>query len=55
MQFLQIATDGGLIPTPFLRDSFELWPAKRREFIVDFSQYQDGTTPTSTTRSISPT
>jgi len=45
MQFLQIATDGGLIPTPFLRDSFELWPAKRREFIVDFSQYQDGTTP----------
>jgi len=45
MQFLQIATDGGLIPTPFLRDSFELWPAKRREFIVDFSKYQDGTTP----------
>jgi len=42
MQFLQIATDGGLIPQPFLRDSFELWPAKRREFIIDFSKYQDG-------------
>jgi len=42
MQFLQIATDGGLIPEPILRDSFELWPAKRREFIIDFSKYQDG-------------
>jgi FtsP/CotA-like multicopper oxidase with cupredoxin domain len=42
MQFLQIATDGGLIPDPILRDSFELWPAKRREFIIDFSKYQDG-------------
>jgi FtsP/CotA-like multicopper oxidase with cupredoxin domain len=46
MQFTQIATDGGLIPFPFKRDSFELWPAKRREFIVDFTQYQDGS-PTS--------
>src|SRR3712207_8255174 len=24
------------------RDSFELWPAKRREVIVDFTRYQDG-------------
>ena len=24
------------------RDNFELWPAKRREFIVDFSRYLDG-------------
>src|SRR3954453_19547557 len=46
MQFLQIATDGGLIPTPIVRDSFELWPAKRREFIVDFTRYQDGTPTT---------
>ncbi|MEO8266060.1 MAG: multicopper oxidase domain-containing protein [Ilumatobacteraceae bacterium] len=46
MQFLQIATDGGLIPTPITRDSFELWPAKRREFIVDFTRYQDGTPTT---------
>ena len=46
MRFTQIATDGGLIPVPITRDSFELWPAKRREFIVDFSRYQDGTPTT---------
>jgi FtsP/CotA-like multicopper oxidase with cupredoxin domain len=46
MKFTQIADDGGLLPFPIVRDSFELWPAKRREFIVDFTQYQDGT-PTS--------
>ena len=46
MRFTQIATDGGLIPFPFERDSFELWPAKRREFIVDFTKYQDGTPTT---------
>jgi FtsP/CotA-like multicopper oxidase with cupredoxin domain len=46
MQFVQIASDGGLLPVPIRRDSFELWPAKRREFIVDFTRYQDGT-PTS--------
>ena len=46
MQFTQIATDGGLIPFPLTRDSFELWPAKRREFIVDFTKYQDGTPTT---------
>jgi FtsP/CotA-like multicopper oxidase with cupredoxin domain len=42
MKFLQIASEGGLLPTPIVRDSFELWPAKRREFIVDFTKYQDG-------------
>jgi FtsP/CotA-like multicopper oxidase with cupredoxin domain len=42
MQFTQIASDGGLLPFPITRDSFELWPAKRREFIVDFTRYQDG-------------
>jgi FtsP/CotA-like multicopper oxidase with cupredoxin domain len=46
MQFTQIAVDGGLLPFPLKRDSFELWPAKRREVIVDFTRYQDGT-PTS--------
>jgi len=46
MKFLQIASDGGLIPYPFERDSFELWPAKRREFIIDFTKYQDGTPTT---------
>src|SRR5919199_5293087 len=42
MRFVQIASEGGLIPTPIVRDSFELWPAKRREFVVDFTRYQDG-------------
>ena len=46
MQFTQIASDGGLLPFPIKRDSFELWPAKRREFIVDFTKYQDGTPTT---------
>ena len=27
---------------PIPRDNFELWPAKRREVIVDFTRYQDG-------------
>ncbi|HKG51855.1 MAG TPA: multicopper oxidase domain-containing protein [Actinomycetales bacterium] len=46
MQFTQIATDGGLLPFPIKRDSFELWPAKRREFVVDFTRYQDDTPTT---------
>jgi FtsP/CotA-like multicopper oxidase with cupredoxin domain len=46
MKFLQVASDGGLVPFAFTRDSFELWPAKRREMVVDFSRYQDGS-PTS--------
>jgi FtsP/CotA-like multicopper oxidase with cupredoxin domain len=46
MKFVQIASDGGLLPHPITRDSIELWPAKRREVIIDFSRYQDGS-PTS--------
>jgi FtsP/CotA-like multicopper oxidase with cupredoxin domain len=46
MKWTQIASDGGLLPTPITRDSFELWPAKRREFVVDFTKYQDGTPTT---------
>ncbi|MEO5852837.1 MAG: multicopper oxidase domain-containing protein [Nocardioides sp.] len=46
MKFTQIASDGGLLPFPITRDSFELWPAKRREVVVDFSRYQDGTPTT---------
>ena len=42
MRFTQIASDGGLVPTPFARNSFKLAPAKRKEMIVDFSQYMDG-------------
>jgi FtsP/CotA-like multicopper oxidase with cupredoxin domain len=46
MKWLEIAADGGILPYPIPRDSFELWPAKRREFIVDFTKYQDGTPTT---------
>jgi FtsP/CotA-like multicopper oxidase with cupredoxin domain len=42
MRWTEIAADGGLLPFPITRDSFELWPAKRREHIVDFTKYQDG-------------
>jgi FtsP/CotA-like multicopper oxidase with cupredoxin domain len=45
MKFTEIAADGGLLPYAIPRDNFELWPAKRREVIIDFTQYQD-TTPT---------
>ena len=41
MKFTQIASDGGLLPFPIVRDSFELWPAKRREVIIDFTKWQD--------------
>ena len=34
--------DGGLLPKPIVRDTFELWPAKRREVVVDFTRYMDG-------------
>src|SRR3954470_1305610 len=43
MNWTQIAAEGGLLPNPLVRDSFELWPAKRKEFVVDFTKYQDGT------------
>jgi FtsP/CotA-like multicopper oxidase with cupredoxin domain len=46
MRFTEIATDGGLLPVPIPRDSFELWPAKRREVIIDFTQYLDGSPTT---------
>jgi FtsP/CotA-like multicopper oxidase with cupredoxin domain len=42
MQFLQVASGGGLLPRPIRRDNFELWPAMRREVVVDFSHYQNG-------------
>jgi FtsP/CotA-like multicopper oxidase with cupredoxin domain len=42
MQFTQVASDGGLVPFAFKRDSFELWPAKRREVVIDFTKHMDG-------------
>jgi FtsP/CotA-like multicopper oxidase with cupredoxin domain len=46
MRMTQISTGGGLLPSPILRDFLQVWPAKRREVVIDFSKYQDGT-PTS--------
>ena len=46
MRFTQIASEGGLLPAPIVRDSFQIWPAKRREVVVDFSRYMDGTPTT---------
>jgi FtsP/CotA-like multicopper oxidase with cupredoxin domain len=42
MRFTQIASEGGLLPFPIVRNSFKLMPAKRREVVVDFTKYQDG-------------
>jgi FtsP/CotA-like multicopper oxidase with cupredoxin domain len=42
MKWTQIANEGGLLPSPLVRNSFELWPAKRKEFVIDFTRYQDG-------------
>jgi FtsP/CotA-like multicopper oxidase with cupredoxin domain len=38
----QIAAEGGLLPNRIVRNNFEIWPAKRREFIIDFSTTLDG-------------
>jgi FtsP/CotA-like multicopper oxidase with cupredoxin domain len=43
MKFIEVANEGGLLPQPIIRDSFELWPAKRREIVVDFTRWIDGT------------
>jgi FtsP/CotA-like multicopper oxidase with cupredoxin domain len=42
MQWMQIASEGGLLPNAQIQDHFEIWPAKRREFVVDFTRYMDG-------------
>jgi FtsP/CotA-like multicopper oxidase with cupredoxin domain len=48
MQFVQVANEGGLLPNPIVRDDFELWPAKRKEVVVDFTKWIDGSpTPSS--------
>jgi FtsP/CotA-like multicopper oxidase with cupredoxin domain len=45
-RFTQIASEGGLLPKPLTRDSFQIWPAKRKEVVVDFTKYMDGTPTT---------
>ena len=42
MKWCEVANEGGLLPNAIMRDSFELWPAKRREVVVDFSKWMDG-------------
>jgi FtsP/CotA-like multicopper oxidase with cupredoxin domain len=39
MRFTQIASEGGLLPYPIVRDSFEIWPSRRKEVIVDFTNF----------------
>lgn len=46
MRFTQIASEGGLLPFPIDRDFIMLSPAKRREVIVDFTRYIDGSPTT---------
>jgi len=46
MKWTQIASEGGLLPSPLIQDHFEIWPAKRREFVLDFTKYMDGTPTT---------
>jgi len=38
----QIASEGGLLPNAIRRDSIQIWPAKRREVIVDFTEDASG-------------
>jgi len=40
---VQIASEGGLLPKPVARDSWEIWPANRKELVIDFTKYMDGT------------
>lgn len=42
MRFVQIASEGGLLPRPLVRDSMPLAPGKRREVVLDFTRYLDG-------------
>jgi len=42
MKFVQVASEGGLLPRPIVRDTIQIWPAKRREVIIDFTKYMDG-------------
>jgi FtsP/CotA-like multicopper oxidase with cupredoxin domain len=37
MPFVQIASEGGLLPQPLLRNSIELWPSRRKEVVLDFT------------------
>ena len=42
LDFMEIATGGGLLPFPIPRTTVENWPAMRHEIVVDFTRYRDG-------------
>jgi len=42
--FLQIASDGGLLPAPVELSRVQVTPGERVELVVDFSRYKPGTT-----------
>ncbi|MFL5421851.1 MAG: multicopper oxidase family protein [Myxococcales bacterium] len=41
--WVEIASEGGLLPSIQSKSEIEIWPAKRREAIVDFSKSKTGT------------
>ncbi len=41
--FTQIASMGGLLPTPLIRNSIQIWPATRNEHVIDFTDVPAGT------------
>ncbi|MGB3210381.1 MAG: multicopper oxidase domain-containing protein [Desulforhopalus sp.] len=41
--FTQIASMGGLLPTPQFRNSMQIWPADRKEVVIDFTDVPTGT------------
>ena len=43
-KFVQIGTDGGLLPHPVERTSIRITPAERYEVVIDFSRYPVGST-----------
>jgi FtsP/CotA-like multicopper oxidase with cupredoxin domain len=42
-EMTQIATDGGLLPTPVVRRSLRISSAERAEIVIDFAKYPVGT------------
>lgn len=42
-RFLQIASDGGFLRVPAVRQEIDLWPAERAEVLVDFRSVPSGT------------
>ncbi|CRK62116.1 Multicopper oxidase [Alloactinosynnema sp. L-07] len=41
-EFVQVGSDGGLLPRPVRRSEITLWPAERADVVVEFSGAADG-------------